>query len=56
LLVLGLVTEGRGVRYSLKHPPVPGFVLGFLALGILGSLGVCRARRARRSPPPASFS
>jgi uncharacterized integral membrane protein (TIGR00698 family) len=39
LLVLGLVTEGRGVRYSLKHPPIPWFVLGFLALGILGSLG-----------------
>jgi len=39
LLVLGFVTEGRGVRYSLKHPPVPWFVLGFLALGILGSLG-----------------
>jgi uncharacterized integral membrane protein (TIGR00698 family) len=39
LLVLGVVTEGRGLRYSMKHPPVPWFVIGFLALGILGSLG-----------------
>jgi uncharacterized integral membrane protein (TIGR00698 family) len=39
LLVLGVVTEGRGVRYSMKHPPVPWFVIGFLALGVLGSLG-----------------
>jgi uncharacterized integral membrane protein (TIGR00698 family) len=39
LLVLGIVTEGRGVRYSLRHPPVPWFVIGFLALGLLGSLG-----------------
>ena len=35
LLVLGVVTEGRGVRYSMKHPPVPWFVIGFLALGLL---------------------
>ena len=39
LVVLGLVTEGRGVRYSFHHPPVPWFVIGFLALGIVGSLG-----------------
>jgi len=39
LLVLGIVTEGRGVRYSLKHPPVPWFVIGFLVLGIVGTLG-----------------
>jgi len=39
ILVLGFVTEGGGVRYSLKHPPVPWFVIGFLALGIAGSLG-----------------
>jgi uncharacterized integral membrane protein (TIGR00698 family) len=39
LLVLGFANEGRGVRYSMKHPPVPWFVIGFLALGTLGSLG-----------------
>ena len=39
LLVLGFVSEGHGVRYSMKHPPVPWFVIGFVALGILGSVG-----------------
>lgn len=39
LLALGLATRGHGVRYTLKEPPVPWFVIGFLALGIAGSFG-----------------
>jgi uncharacterized integral membrane protein (TIGR00698 family) len=39
LLVLGFAMRGPGVRYSWKEPPVPWFVIGFLALGIAGSLG-----------------
>ncbi|HTO98215.1 MAG TPA: putative sulfate exporter family transporter [Myxococcales bacterium] len=39
LLALGIATRGHGVRYSFKEPPVPWFVIGFLALGIAGSLG-----------------
>lgn len=43
LLALGLVARepgGAGPRYSVKDPPVPWFVIGFLALGIAVSLGV----------------
>lgn len=39
LLALGAATRGRGVRYSLRDPPIPWFVIGFLALGVLRSLG-----------------
>jgi uncharacterized integral membrane protein (TIGR00698 family) len=39
LLVLGLLMRGPGVRYSWKEPPVPWFVIGFIALGVAGSLG-----------------
>src|SRR3954464_1512091 len=39
LLVLGFAMRGTGVRYTWKEPPVPWFVIGFLALGIAGSLG-----------------
>ncbi|MCE9668200.1 putative sulfate exporter family transporter [Myxococcus stipitatus] len=41
LVALGLVSGASGkVRYSLKEPPIPWFVLGFLAVGVLGSVGV----------------
>jgi uncharacterized integral membrane protein (TIGR00698 family) len=40
LLALGLVTHGGGVKYSWRDPPVPWFVVGFLALGAAGSLGL----------------
>lgn len=41
LVVLGLVSGAGGkVRYSLKAPPIPWFVIGFLAVGVLGSVGV----------------
>lgn len=42
LVVLGLVTGGgvRGMRYSWKEPPIPWFVIGFLAVGIVGSVGL----------------
>ncbi|MGZ6123435.1 MAG: YeiH family protein [Myxococcales bacterium] len=39
LLALGLLMRGPGVRYSWKEPPVPWFVIGFIALGVAGSLG-----------------
>jgi uncharacterized integral membrane protein (TIGR00698 family) len=39
LLALGFAMRGPGVRYSWKEPPVPWFVVGFIALGIAGSLG-----------------
>lgn len=41
LLVLGLVSRtGSTLRYSWREPPVPWFVVGFLALGVVASLGV----------------
>jgi uncharacterized integral membrane protein (TIGR00698 family) len=40
LLALGFVTHGGGVRYSWRDPPVPWFVVGFLVLGALGSVGL----------------
>jgi len=40
LLALGLVTHGGGVKYSWRDPPVPWFVVGFLALGAAGSFGL----------------
>ncbi len=44
LVVLGLVSgAGGSVRYSWKEPPIPWFVMGFLAVGGLGSVGVLPA-------------
>ncbi len=44
LVVLGLVSGvGGKVRYSLKEPPIPWFVIGFLAVGVLGTVGVVPA-------------
>ncbi|OJH39359.1 YeiH family protein [Cystobacter ferrugineus] len=44
LVVLGLASGAGGkVRYSWKEPPIPWFVLGFLAVGVLGSVGVLPA-------------
>ncbi|RKH71584.1 YeiH family protein [Corallococcus aberystwythensis] len=44
LVVLGLASGAGGkVRYSLKEPPIPWFVIGFLAVGVLGSVGVLPA-------------
>jgi uncharacterized integral membrane protein (TIGR00698 family) len=41
LLVLGvLVGSGNGLRFSWKEPPIPWFVMGFIAVGVLGSIGV----------------
>ncbi|HZX97728.1 MAG TPA: putative sulfate exporter family transporter [Myxococcales bacterium] len=40
LLALGFVTRGHGVRYSVKNPPIPWFVIGFLLLGTARSLGL----------------
>jgi uncharacterized integral membrane protein (TIGR00698 family) len=39
LLALGILLRGPGVRYSWKEPPIPWFVIGFLALGVAGSFG-----------------
>jgi uncharacterized integral membrane protein (TIGR00698 family) len=44
LIALGLITgAGRKSRYSLASPPIPWFVIGFLALGIIGSTGIVPA-------------
>ncbi|WP_375757551.1 YeiH family protein [Corallococcus exercitus] len=41
LIVLGLVSGASGkVKYSWSEPPIPWFVVGFLALGVLGSVGL----------------
>lgn len=43
LVILGLLTRADargGIRYSWKEPPIPWFVIGFLAVGALGSAGV----------------
>lgn len=42
LLVLGLLWGGarEGQRYSWREPPVPWFVIGFLAVGAIGSVGL----------------
>lgn len=41
LVVLGIVTGGgvQHMKFSWKEPPVPWFVVGFLAVGVVGSLG-----------------
>lgn len=39
LVILGLIVGGR-TRWSWREPPIPWFVLGFLAVGALGSLGL----------------
>jgi uncharacterized integral membrane protein (TIGR00698 family) len=39
LLALGMATRGHSVRYTLKDPPVPWFVIGFVLLGVLGTVG-----------------
>jgi uncharacterized integral membrane protein (TIGR00698 family) len=40
LLVLGLLQGGSTLRYSWKEPPIPWFVLGFLAMGVVNTLGI----------------
>jgi uncharacterized integral membrane protein (TIGR00698 family) len=41
LLVLGLVMgSGNGLSFSWKEPPIPWFVIGFLVVGIIGSVGL----------------
>ncbi|HET9451066.1 MAG TPA: putative sulfate exporter family transporter [Aggregicoccus sp.] len=41
LVVLGLVSgAGAKLKYSWKEPPIPWFVIGFLAIGVLGSVGL----------------
>src|SRR5207248_10998297 len=55
LLALGLVTTERGtVKWTWKDPPVPWFVIGFLALGIAGSFGLLPAA-ARQALATASI-
>lgn len=44
LLILGFTQGGaEGVKFSWKEPPIPYFVLGFLALGGVASTGVIPA-------------
>ena len=40
VVILGLVSGAGGkVKYSLREPPIPWFVIGFLAVGLAGSVG-----------------
>jgi uncharacterized integral membrane protein (TIGR00698 family) len=46
LVVLGLVSRGKGgarLRWSWREPPIPWFVVGFLVVGVLSSVGVVPA-------------
>lgn len=46
LVVLGLVMDGgagKGLKFSWKEPPIPWFVIGFLAVGAVGSVGLLPA-------------
>ncbi len=45
LVVLGVVTGGglKGMRFTWRQPPVPWFVIGFLAVGVAGSIGLMPA-------------
>lgn len=44
IVVLGLLGGGGGrVRYSWQEPPIPWFVIGFLAVGVAGSIGLLSA-------------
>lgn len=41
LVLLGIVAGAGGkVSYSWKEPPIPWFVIGFIAVGVISSLGV----------------
>ncbi|HEY9855234.1 MAG TPA: putative sulfate exporter family transporter [Stenomitos sp.] len=40
LLVMGFTQGGGALTFSWKEPPIPYFVLGFLALGAVASTGV----------------
>jgi uncharacterized membrane protein YadS len=35
--------SGNGLKFSLKEPPIPWFVIGFLAVGVIGSVGLIPA-------------
>ncbi|MBO9541560.1 putative sulfate exporter family transporter [bacterium] len=40
LVVVGLALDGGGrLRYTWKEPPIPWFVIGFLAMGLAATLG-----------------
>ena len=44
LIVLGLLSGAGGkLSYSWKEPPIPWFVIGFLAVGVIGSIGLIPA-------------
>lgn len=45
LVVLGVMTGGgvKGMKYSWKEPPIPWFVIGFLVVGAVGSVGLIPA-------------
>jgi uncharacterized integral membrane protein (TIGR00698 family) len=41
LIVLGFLQQGGGrMTFSLKEPPIPWFVIGFLAMGALNTFGI----------------
>lgn len=43
LIVLGLLSGGGKMTYTWKEPPIPWFVIGFLAVGVVGSIGLIPA-------------
>lgn len=43
LIILGLLVNGRGNKQGPRVPVLPGFLLGFLALGVINSLGLLPA-------------
>jgi RNA polymerase sigma factor (sigma-70 family) len=41
LIILGVLSgAGSRVKYSFKEPPIPWFVIGFLAVGVVASVGL----------------
>jgi uncharacterized integral membrane protein (TIGR00698 family) len=40
LIVLGILQGGGKMTFSLKEPPIPWFVIGFLAMGAVNTFGV----------------
>ncbi len=41
LIALGLISGGGAkMSYTWKEPPIPWFVIGFLAVGVIGSIGL----------------
>ncbi|HEY9899219.1 MAG TPA: putative sulfate exporter family transporter [Pantanalinema sp.] len=40
LVLVGFFMGGERLRYTWKEPPIPWFVIGFLAMGVAGTVGI----------------